>query len=239
LQSWGHQVEAVTDGQQAVEAWARHEFDLILMDVQMPVLDGLQATREIRRQEIATERRHTLIIAMTAHAMDGDREKCLAAGMDEYISKPVRKKLLQATIEGLWNTAPAGEQPTICEDPMSLDDRDETSGQALDLSTALAATGGDEALMRDVLEAMAAEIPMRLRELEQALSASDAPSAQRAAHTIKGTMRLFPHSPVRALAENIELLAAKEELPTAAQSLPELDSTCQRFLEELRKVLHN
>ena len=239
LQSWGHQVEAVTDGQQAVEAWARHEFDLILMDVQMPVLDGLQATREIRRQEIATERRHTLIIAMTAHAMDGDREKCLAAGMDEYISKPVRKKLLQATIEGLWNTAPAGEQPTICEDPMSLDDRDETSGQALDLSTALAATGGDEALMRDVLEAMAAEIPMRLRELEQALSASDAPSAQRAAHTIKGTMRLFPHSPVRALAENIELLAAKEELPTAAQSLPELDSTCQRFLQELRKVLHN
>ncbi len=90
LGRWGHRVTVANNGHEAVEAFSRDEFDLVLMDVQMPELDGLEATREIRRREQGTDR-HVPIIAMTAHAMPGDREECLESGMDGYVSKPIRR----------------------------------------------------------------------------------------------------------------------------------------------------
>ncbi len=93
LKKWGHTVDVANNGLKAVEAWATQKYDLILMDVQMPEMDGLQATREIRNRE-ADLSGHIPIVAMTAHAMTGDREECLASGMDGYVSKPVRKEEL-------------------------------------------------------------------------------------------------------------------------------------------------
>ncbi|HYE73003.1 MAG TPA: ATP-binding protein, partial [Blastocatellia bacterium] len=98
LEKMGHQVLIAHNGRQAIEAYQNEEFDLILMDVQMPEVDGMEATASIRRQE-ATTNRHTLIIAMTAHAMEGDRERCLAAGMDNYISKPIHAEKLERVIK--------------------------------------------------------------------------------------------------------------------------------------------
>ncbi|MCP4887849.1 MAG: response regulator [Planctomycetaceae bacterium] len=90
LTKWGHRVDVAEDGSQAVEAYRKKSFDVILMDVQLPMMDGLEATRQIRELE-AESRQRVPIIAMTAHAMEGDRQRCLAAGMDDYVSKPVRK----------------------------------------------------------------------------------------------------------------------------------------------------
>lgn len=102
LQACGLEVETVNNGQQAVEAWSRHHYDLVLMGCQMSVMDGYQATQQIRSQEAQqTTRRtgHTAIIALTANAMSGDRERCLQAGMDDYVIKPINRQILQAVID--------------------------------------------------------------------------------------------------------------------------------------------
>jgi CheY-like chemotaxis protein len=98
LERRGHKVEIVDDGAKAIAALARDSFDLVLMDVQMPGMDGFQATAAIRAKERATGG-HIPIIAMTAHAMSGDRERCLAAGMDAYVSKPLRAGDFYAVVE--------------------------------------------------------------------------------------------------------------------------------------------
>jgi CheY-like chemotaxis protein len=98
----GHQVIIANDGLEAVEAHANNSFDLVLMDIQMPHMDGFEATRRIRDRERETGE-HVPIVAMTAHALVGDRERCLAAGMDDYIAKPIYAKQLIATIERLVN----------------------------------------------------------------------------------------------------------------------------------------
>jgi len=98
LSKWGHDVEVVSDGRHAVNALAERDYDLVLMDVHMPVMDGLEATAIVRAKETET-RRHIPIIAMTASAMKGDRERFLAAGMDEYVSKPFEPEALRVLID--------------------------------------------------------------------------------------------------------------------------------------------
>src|SRR5205823_2364699 len=105
LEKQGHSVVIAHNGREAVDTWARGRFDLILMDVQMPELDGMEATGVIRELENATDRR-TPILAMTAHAMKGDRERCLSAGMDGYVSKPIRSEELFAAIAALVQAEP-------------------------------------------------------------------------------------------------------------------------------------
>ena len=102
LKDWGHSTIVAENGQEAVDRWMEGSFDLILMDVQMPIMDGLTATRTIRQHEAEAGRGdHVPIIAMTARAMKGDREKCIAAGMDGYVSKPVRRQELYDAIRPL------------------------------------------------------------------------------------------------------------------------------------------
>ena len=99
----GHSVELAQNGREAVELWSAESFDAVLMDIQMPVMDGYEATAEIRKQEELSNR-HTPIIAMTAHAMKGDKEKCLQAGMDGYVTKPIKSKLMFAEISRVLDT---------------------------------------------------------------------------------------------------------------------------------------
>jgi CheY-like chemotaxis protein len=108
LEKQGHEVVVAQNGREAVEIWQREEVDLILMDVQMPEMDGLEATRWIRERERETGK-HTPIIAMTAHAMKGDRERCLEAGMDGYLSKPIRPRELEETIQAMVASHPSQE----------------------------------------------------------------------------------------------------------------------------------
>ena len=109
LQMKGHKVEVANNGVEAINLWETNEFDLILMDVQMPQMDGLEATRQIRlKEQTDTNGTRTLIVAMTAHAMKGDREKCLSAGMDGYLTKPIRPTRLFSIVEEL--AQPASER---------------------------------------------------------------------------------------------------------------------------------
>jgi CheY-like chemotaxis protein len=116
LERMGHQVVVVQTGQEALAALQAEKVDLVLMDVQMPEMDGLAATREIRRREQGTQE-HLPVIAMTAHAMKGDRESCLDAGMDDYIAKPINREELQQSIERVMNA----RKETVSTQPSTLD----------------------------------------------------------------------------------------------------------------------
>jgi two-component system sensor histidine kinase/response regulator len=180
LQRRGHCVRVANNGREALAALETQSFDLVLMDVQMPEIDGLQATQALREREQSTGRARVPVIAMTAHAMAGDRERCLAAGMDSYISKPIRSRDLFETmarvVEGITDSPQADGAASAAK-------------TELDLAAMLQTVGGDRDLLREVAEAFLEEAPKLLDELRTATAEGDATSLARAAHTLKSSLR--------------------------------------------------
>ncbi|OWK36826.1 PAS domain S-box protein [Fimbriiglobus ruber] len=214
LEQDGHDVTVAHHGGEAVAAVDRRRFDLVLMDVQMPEVDGFEATRTIRGREAATGRR-TPIVAMTAHAMKGDRERCLDAGMDEYLSKPIRWEDLRRILE--WaaaNTSPAAEPP-------------------LDRASAVARLGGDEALWVEVAGMFRAEAPRMRDDVRRAFAAGDAAGLRRSAHALKGAAGYVGGGPVAEAADRIERIAAAGDLTPAAPILDVLDQEIERLVTAL------
>ena len=203
LERWGHRVTVASNGNEAVRLSGSEEFDLILMDVQMPELDGLDATRKIRKREEKSGR-HLPIIAMTAHAMKGDRELCLAAGMDGYLMKPIRAEQLFRQIED----ATDGRLPAELE---QKNQADQVNG-LVNWTVANRAVNGDSELLKQVVGAFLSEGPQLLSTLENAYAENDGKRFQRAAHTLKSALRTFGVDNCNA-AEELEL-AAKNGLST-------------------------
>ena len=241
LSAWGHSVAIAENGRSAVEAWEGEPFDLILMDVQMPEMDGLAATRAIRARE-ADSGRHTLIIAMTARAMTGDRELCLAAGMDGYVSKPVRKRQLYAAIAPFFTErrdelidSGDGASPTS-EVPPSDED---SSLPVIDWNVALRTVGRDRSLLRDVVDASLEELPTLLQQLEQQVASANAAEISRVAHTIKGTGRTFGAAQLMHAARNLEESAVRGELQGSEQQLVLVRSAVESLTTELNRYRDN
>jgi CheY-like chemotaxis protein len=227
LGQFGHRITVAGNGREAVEITATRDFDVVLMDVQMPELDGLGATREIRLRERHTGK-HALIIAMTAHALTGDRERCLDAGMDEYLPKPIRPRQLVETIAAVTGKAlvvgptasPVSESPAAAAP---------ASNKMVDWEAALAATAGDQGLLCELIDAYFLERPRLARELDDALERTDFDLLHRAAHTIKSSMRLFGAARPLDLSFRLEQLGRKREVDGAAGLRTEL-------FEELEKL---
>jgi PAS domain S-box-containing protein len=221
LSKRGHSVQVATNGKAALEALDTQAFDVILMDVQMPEMDGFEATAEIRRREI-TSATHVPIIAMTAHAMKGDRERCLGAGMDGYISKPVQAedliKLAEALAVGAKNPLGAAQ---------------ETADPVMDRSLALARVDGDESLLADLARLFCEESPKMLAAVQQAVSAKDAERLQRAAHSLKGAVATFAAHHAFDAALKLERLGRAGDLGEAGKAYQALESQVER----LRSVL--
>ncbi len=186
LEKQGHQVFVTNNGWEAVEAFEREHgrdgrFDLILMDIQMPVMGGLEATAEIRKREQANGG-HIPIIAMTAHAMKGDRELCLEAGMDDYVSKPVQQvELFQAIdrVMAATDVFPSGDDPSKPQEP------------PFDYEKALDHVGGDEALLAEIAAVFIEEYPGLTSAVQAAVESRDSDALARAAHTLKGSVSNF------------------------------------------------
>ncbi len=179
----------------------------------MPEMDGLEATRVVREREAGTGRR-VPIIAVTAHAMKGDRERCLAAGMDGYISKPIRAADLYAVID----EAVAGTATTAVEPPESENIKSASGGE-IDWGVALASVQGDEDLLREIIEAFLEEAPKQVAALDQGMASGDAVMVRRAAHTIKGASRYFGVQGTVDRAMRVETLASNGELEGRRQRL--------------------
>jgi signal transduction histidine kinase/CheY-like chemotaxis protein/HPt (histidine-containing phosphotransfer) domain-containing protein len=214
LEKQGHTVVVVGDGQAALTALAQTPFDLVLMDIQMPVLDGLAATAAIRAQE-QTQGTHVPIIAMTAHAMRGDRERCLAAGMDGYVTKPLKAADLAAAIAQLRPTAAPPHTPA--------------STPPVDVSAALRSVERDQGLLEDLFVAFQQDYPKQLAEIEDALGTGDATRTAQIAHSLKGAVGYFGTQRASALAAQLEALGRRAELEGAAAVVQELEQELARI----------
>ena len=223
LAKQGHEVRAVENGRQVLEALDTESFDLILMDVQMPELDGLETTAAIRRRERSGA--HVPILALTAHAMKGDRERCLSAGMDGYASKPIQAEELLQAIEDLAGGdahAPAGASASDAGAPV------------FDVSAALSAVGGDGALLVETIAEFLTEGPSQLETLRASLERSDAHAASRAAHRLKGGLAVLGARSAALAAGTVEALAAAGDLHAAAAAFPKLERELDACIEPLR-----
>ena len=228
LEKLGHQVTVVSSGRQAVSAAQAGKFDVIVMDVQMPEMDGLEATAEIRRWERTTGK-HVPIIAMTAHAMKGDRERCLEAGMDGYTSKPIRIKELEQAISKLV--------PTVSVDvPVSKSDEAEP---VIDHRAVLEGFGGNRRLLSQSIRLFLADYPQRLAEIREAICRGDANALARAAHALKGSVGNFALKDVFAIAQRLETMGRKGELATAGQQCIALESELALVSTQLRRLTRN
>ena len=250
LQMWGHSVTTVDNGRDAVRLACSEPFDLVLMDVQMPELDGLEATAAIRQAE-SKSKEHLPVIAMTAHAMQGDRDRCLAAGMDRYIAKPIRALELFHVIQELCVIEPNASgakalQSTPDLSGLAAADEKSSSNHSRhpaignrDWAKALHHMHGDQGLFREVSEAFLVEGRELLAQMSQALATDDANLLRRAAHTLKGGLRTVGCEEVAAEVVRMEEAARHGDIAEAATMFPSVQEATVRFLDELTRYLES
>jgi PAS domain S-box-containing protein len=232
LDQHGHEVSIVSNGRLAVERAAQQPFDLVLMDVQMPEMSGLEATVAIREAERGTGR-HLPIVALTARAMAGDREQCLAAGMDAYVSKPVRADELFSTIDAVVAGSPTPAAPSS---PAATPPPEPKRSGSVDLEALLAGCGGRADLAKDVIDVFLADAPAMLTRLNEAAHASTPADLAAAAHAIKGSAGLFSQGDAYAQARALELRARGGDVTAADRDCQELENSVRRLMTELRTV---
>ena len=232
LEKMKHTVRVVIDGAAAVEACAAERFDVVLMDLQMPRMDGYEATRAIRRREQEQGAPRTPIVALTARASMGNEALCLSAGFDGYLPKPYRSRELldaiSAQVEGteqaMAPAAPAGFSAPAAR---------------LDWDAALEAVDGDRELLGKVIDGFLGQQPALLAELREALAAGDLPVVKRVAHTVGGSLRLFQGARVVALANDLEDRCRAGSSDTVEAAWRTLDPELAAVVVELREWLRN
>jgi signal transduction histidine kinase/CheY-like chemotaxis protein len=213
LEKAGHTVAVAGDGREALAALDREAFDLVLMDVQMPVMDGFEALAAIRQREESTGGRLP-VIALTANAMKGDRERCLQAGFDDYVPKPLRAAQLFEAIGRLVEPSAPSGAGTPSGSPLE---------EPLDRAAALAAVEGDEELLGELVATFLDDCPRLVREIAEAIARGEAAGLSRAAHTLKGAVGYFGCPAVRDAAFRLEVMGRTGNLTGAGESFRGLE----------------
>ena len=226
LRQRGHTAAVAADGAKALKALERERFDAVLMDVQMPNLSGLEATRAIRQSEKSTGR-HLPIVAMTAHAMKGDRERCLEAGMDAYVAKPIQAAELFAAFEGLASPSSA---------PSGSDHREKAAAGGFDREALLARFRGDAGLLQRLADVFREDCPHMLADIQKALRAGNAEAVARAAHAFKGAAANFGAGAVVNAAKRVEAAGREGNLSQAKAACTELEKALPAFLRVLAAI---
>jgi two-component system, sensor histidine kinase and response regulator len=224
----GHRVTMLDNGREVLDAVQRQTFDLLLLDIQMPELDGWEATRLLREAEAEQNRPRLPIIAMTAHAMPGDRERCLAAGMDGYLAKPIDVAQLDELLSDHLRRKEAREENR--EIPGA------SSRAQFDLRQTLRNLGGDQELLTEVVAMFLQTAPEQLAEMHQAQAEQNAGRLQAAAHALKGTLGYFSHENLRERVEQLEGEAERGEFIKSAVTLAWCETELTELLNQVRKI---
>ncbi|MFH2219360.1 MAG: response regulator [Pseudomonadota bacterium] len=226
LSRWGYEGVIAGTGREALEALSRDTFDLVLMDVQMPEMDGFETTEAIRESEKKTGK-HVPIIAMTAHAMKGDRERCLDAGMDEYVSKPIASERLFATIQSLV--------PTQVEDA-SLSETLHDGPPPFDKDKLLDIFDHDWDFFKEAVEIFLSDYPPMITTIREALKAGDVDALKRTAHALKGMVGNFHAPAVYQAASELEETFRQNDLEDADQGFNALCAELARLEKSLLEL---
>ncbi len=238
LEKEGHSVTIAGDGEEAVQMFRNppgKAFDLILMDVQMPKMDGLEATATIRRLE-REQKTHIPIIAMTAHAMKGDRERCLAAGMDGYISKPIKMKDLFETIERVLEEQKAKRPKRKDRKTKETTDQVMEEKETMNVNVALERVGGDGELLQEIAALFLEDYPAQMEKLKQAIAAGDAETVERTAHSIKGAVSNFAADAAYDAALELEMMGRSGTLQRGEEAYRKLEEEIQRLVTVLSNL---
>jgi CheY-like chemotaxis protein len=233
LRKRGHEVSIANNGVEAVELNEENDFDVILMDIQMPVMDGFEATATIRGKEKAGGRR-TPIVAITAHAMIGDRARCLEAGMDDYISKPFRPRELFEAVEAA-EPAAAGDVPGDSREGVKR----EPDRPPFDLAVAREQTGDSDEILLETIELFLTESLKLMKEILQAREEADPVRLGRAAHTLKGEARLLAASETAEAAYQLERMGDEDNFSEWDESWVILQNELSRLKAALRDFLES
>jgi PAS domain S-box-containing protein len=229
LERWGHRVDVAGNGQIALDMLPKRAYDLVLMDMMMPVMDGLEATRRIRAGERG---RRIPIIAMTANAMESDRELCLAAGMDDYVSKPIRSEDLQQKIARFSLASdPEAETPPTGASPLHMS---VAPPQGIRFDYAAALTRADQEMVDIVADAFSAQWEQDKAQMRKDLDAGHFDGIMHTAHALKATLSLFEAQPASALAQRLENAASQADATAADALLLSLTRELEVLLQALK-----
>jgi len=229
LRRRGHHVDVVGDGRQAVEAVRGTTYDIILMDVQMPEMDGFAATQAIQ----ALPGEAPPIVALTAHALSGERERCLAAGMSGYLTKPFKPGDLFAVVEGTVDTTHSSEADVGIPTPPGTTPVERVPVDLEAFRETLREAGAEDA-MPGILETFATTAPERVSALTQAADAEDGPGMRSAAHAYKSAAGTIGARHLAALLQDVEELAEAGRVPQASALIPSIVAETGAVLDYLR-----
>lgn len=218
LEKWGHRATLANNGQEALVIFSEAAFDLILMDIQMPVMGGLEATLRMREMELAERRPRTPIIAMTASAMQGDREACLAAGMDEYLSKPIKARELLEKLLGFGAQTPVSD----------------ALRPAFDYAAAL--FGSDQETVEIIAGVFLETWQRDIERLREGVAQGDAGLTERTAHSFRGSLSSFLAEPAIRVAADLETRARNHRMTGISSEIDSLEREIQALVPHLKIV---
>jgi CheY-like chemotaxis protein len=222
LAKMGYYADVASNGIEALKALETAPYDMVLMDVHMPEMDGLEATRRIRDAKSAVRNHVIPVVAMTASAMTGDREMCLDAGMNDYIVKPINRSELVRVLEG-WGSPLAAEK--VCAPEVEATQ----TAKVFDKSALLERVGGDSEICAEILKTFLADVPERIQEMEDALVRGDNETLGRGGHTIKGSAGNVGAPMLQEAAGRLEAAVAAGELGSSREKLDAIVAEFERF----------
>jgi len=228
LEKQGHWVQSAKNGKEALELMKADTFDLILMDIQMPVMGGIEATQYIRESEKSSEE-HIPIIAITAHAIKGDKEKCLKAGMDDYITKPVKIDEFFGKIKR-FTFSPAMEKP-------QLKSKKASGQQGFNMTQITSNFDGDMDLFKEIFQIFIQTYPEQIKTMRRMIHENNPDTFQRVAHSLAGGASNFNVSDIRKLALKLEKMAMDNGLQDAERCLSQLESLIREFVAYVKEHL--
>ncbi len=237
LKKLGLRADATANGEEALIALSRIPYDLVLMDVQMPVMDGYEATRHIRDRHSKVINHDVPVIAMTANALQGDRENCLQAGMNDYVSKPIDPQKLNEVLQSWLPAIDDGSNAEIAQPASNEPETDPNLPPVFDKKALLQRLMDDEELAQSILAIYLTETPKQIRELKNSLKKSDMSGAELHAHTIKGSSANIGAEALRGAALTVEKCAKAGDAEGARAGLPGIDDQFERLKIVLEKEL--